>query len=100
VHVDDTFPLHADLELSEITLAVRSRAEARIVLATSLAEVAMTIADVDVVLDSGLSRYINSDDELKRTYDYASPPTVNQQREGRAGRTKEGRWWNVYRHHT
>ena len=50
----DIFVLYADLDDALIRAAMRPRDRIRIVLATSLAKKAVTIPDIDWVLDSGL----------------------------------------------
>jgi HrpA-like RNA helicase len=50
---------------------------------------AMTIPDVDVVLDCGIGRFTN-DDEVPESFDYLASATSITQREGRAGRAKPG----------
>ena len=49
-------PFHADLDVDEIEEAKRGTKHARIMLSTSLAETSITLPDVDVVIDFGLSR--------------------------------------------
>ena len=83
------FPLFGDLDPKAIKDALTSRTYSRIILATSLAELAMTIADVDVVLDSGVGRF-TSDDEVPSSFDYLISAISGKQREGRAGRAKCG----------
>jgi hypothetical protein len=87
---EDIFLLYADLPSEKIKMAKKSRTKPRIVLASSLAEVAVTIPDVDVVLNSGISRFIDDDDDIPLKFDYLASAVTNKQREGRAGRTKRG----------
>ena len=49
-------PFHADLDVDVIEEAKRGTKDARIMLSTSLAETSITLPDVDVVIDLGLSR--------------------------------------------
>ena len=88
VAADKIFPL-SDLDPQGIKDALTPRAYPRIVLSTSLAEMAMKIPDVDVVLDSGISRF-TSDDEVPSSFDCLASATSIKQREGRAGRAKPG----------
>ena len=86
---DKIFPLYSDLDPNKIQAAVRPSSTPRLVLATSIAEVAMTIPDVDVVLDTCVGRWTSSD-EIPTSFDYSISQTTMQQREGRVGRTKRG----------
>ena len=86
---DKIFPLYSDLDPKRIKAALTVSPTARLVLATSIAELALTIPDVDVVLDTGVGRWTSSD-EVPTSIDYLISPTTIEQREGRAGRTKPG----------
>ena len=59
----DAFSLHAELRHKKIEEAKTSGSKARIVLASSPGEVAMTIPDTHVVLDVGISCCISDDDD-------------------------------------
>ena len=83
----DIFELYAEMEYRLIRAAMTPT---RIVLATSLAENAVTISDIGWVLDSGLCRHQNEDDGIPHTLDYKAHQSLAKQREGRAGRTKPG----------
>ena len=86
----DIFILHADLAANVIEEAKKGREKSCVVLATSLAEVAMTIPDIDWVLDSGIGRLINEDNDVPIVIDYRISVSSETQREGRAGRAKNG----------
>ena len=60
------------------------------VLCTNFAEKAVTIGDIDVVLDSGLARCAAPSVEYFVPYDYRIPISMHHQRSGRVGRTKPG----------
>ena len=49
-------PFHADLDFDELEEAKVGADYPRIVVSTSLAETSITLPDVDVVIDLGLSR--------------------------------------------
>ena len=89
VVTEKIFPLFADLDPQAIKAAQEPSPDARLVLATSLAELAMTIPDVDVVLDTCIGRWTSSD-EIPTSFDYLISETTMKQREGRVGRTKIG----------
>ena len=68
--------LYADLDYALSRAAMRPRDRSRIVLATSLAENAVTISDISWVLDSGLCRHQNEDDCTPYTLDYKASQTL------------------------
>ena len=86
----DIFVLYADLDYALIRAAMRPKDRSRVVLATSLAENAVMVPDIDWVLDSRLGRHQNQDDGIPYTLDYKASKSVTKEREGRAGRTKLG----------
>ena len=69
VAAKDAFSLHAELRHKKIEEAKTSGSKARIVLARSPGEVAMTIPDTHVVLDVGISCYMSDDDDGCSTLD-------------------------------
>ena len=77
------FPFHAELEFDEIERAKQPTRYARVVLATSKAETAVTIPDVDVVIDLCISRSIQNRNALLEVRDFAASPAIQQQRKGR-----------------
>ena len=83
-------PFHSELEVEELEVAKRATPHARVILATSMAETAVTIPDVDVVVDLGLSRSIESYHDLLFVEDFAASEASRKQRQGRAGRVKRG----------
>jgi len=89
VTADEIFPLFSDLDPKKINDALTPLTTSRLVLSTSLAEMAMTIPDVDVVLDCGIGRFTN-DNEVPESFDYLASATSITQREGRKGRAKPG----------
>jgi HrpA-like RNA helicase len=90
VEEEDVFQLHGDLPPAAINAAKRYRTKPRIVLSSSLGEMAVTIPDVDAVLNSGISRFVSDDDEIPLKLDYLASVVTNKQREGRGGCTKAG----------
>ena len=86
----DIFMLYADLDYASILAAKRPSIRSRIVLATSLADHAVRIPDIDWVLVSGMVRHQNRDDGLPYTVQYRANESLTKQREGLAGLTKPG----------
>ncbi len=89
----DVLPLHGDQPLDEQARALRAGPRRRIVLATNVAETALTVEGVTTVIDSGLARTTRFDartglDRLRRGPISRSSAT---QRAGRAGRLGPGR---------
>ena len=82
--------LHGELSDEAIENAKEPCSENRIVLATNIAEAAVTIPDIDIVLDSGVGRTAADEMDRLHTLDYRIPASKRTQRAGRAGRTKDG----------
>ena len=82
-------PLFADSEPPDMAASQGSSRDARRVLTTSFAEVAMPIPDVDVVLNTGTGRW-TSYDEVPTRFDGVISDATIKQREGRVARTKPG----------
>lgn len=92
---DDTVltPLYGALDLAQQRRAIAPVTQGRkIVLATSIAETALTIDGVRVVVDSGLARRARFDPGSGMTRLVTEPVTraEAEQRQGRAGRTAPG----------
>jgi ATP-dependent helicase HrpB len=89
----DVLTLHGDQPLDEQARALRRGPRRRVVLATNVAETALTVEGVSVVIDSGLARSMRFDvrtglDRLRLGPISRSSAT---QRAGRAGRLGPGR---------
>ena len=82
--------LHSELPAVEIDRVKSPRSNARVVLSTNFAEKAVTIVDVDIVLDSGMARCAASISEYFEPYDYCISWHTHCQRSGRVGRVKPG----------
>ena len=66
---------------------------------TNIAETSITIPDVAYVIDSGFVKYSDYNEALKASAmveDWTSKSNVTQ-RSGRAGRTKSGQCWHLFR---
>jgi ATP-dependent helicase HrpB len=91
-------PLHGGLSLDEQRRAFDSHTRRKVVLATNVAETALTIPGIGVVVDSGLVRQTHYQDG--RGFLALTPIAEDSaaQRAGRAGRTAPGvcyRMWNA-----
>jgi hypothetical protein len=87
---EQVLPFHRDLEEFELDKVRNPANYPRIILASSLAEVSVTLADVDLVIDLGLSRILLDEYEIIKVEDHASSDASKEQRRGRAGRVKKG----------
>src|SRR6185503_5258453 len=92
-HDLDVLPLHGDQPLDEQARALRAGPRRRVVLATNVAETALTVEGVTTVIDAGLARAARFDvrtglDRLELRPISRSSAT---QRAGRAGRLGPGR---------
>jgi HrpA-like RNA helicase len=84
-------PLHGKLSDQEQKAVDREYPGVKIILATNVAQTSLTIKDIDVVIDSGLERRVEIDDEgVQSLRLHAISRADADQRAGRAGRTHEG----------
>jgi ATP-dependent helicase HrpB len=91
-------PLHGGLSMTEQRRAFETRRGRKVVLATNVAETALTITGIGVVIDTGLVRQTHY--ENGRAYLALGPIAQDsaEQRAGRAGRTAPGvcyRMWSA-----
>jgi HrpA-like RNA helicase len=84
------FHLHAEMEEDQIERSKKPTGSARCILSTAKGEKAVTIADVDFVIDSGFDRTAADDKEDRDMVTTRSTPGTSVQRAGRAGRVMEG----------
>ncbi|MBI3889526.1 hypothetical protein HY312_03050 [Candidatus Saccharibacteria bacterium] len=84
-------PLHAKLPQHMRDAAIASYPNGKIIVATDVAQTSITIADIDVVIDSGRKREPHIDEEFSQSLDIvlASRDDLRQRR-GRCGRVKDG----------
>ncbi|MCH2075686.1 MAG: ATP-dependent helicase HrpB [Rhodobacteraceae bacterium] len=86
------FPLYGALPFADQQKALKPTGNARVVLATSIAETSLTIEDVRVVVDGGLARRARFDpgSGFSRLVTERVTRAEAAQRTGRAGRVAEG----------
>jgi hypothetical protein len=84
------FLLHGEMDEQSIDTTKRPTGFARCILSTSKGEKAVTIADVDHVIDSGFDRTAVDDKEDRDMIDTRSTLATTVQRAGRVGRVKAG----------
>ncbi len=89
----DVVPLHGDQPLDEQQRALRSGPRRRVVLATNVAETALTVDGVTTVVDTGLARVARFDARhgIDRLVIAPISRSSAEQRAGRAGRLGPGR---------
>lgn len=94
----DVVPLHGDLPLDAQRRALQPGPRRKIVLATNVAETALTIEGVTTVVDSGLAREARFDPRhgLNRLEEARISRASADQRAGRAGRTQPGRCFRLW----
>ena len=92
-HDLDVVTLHGDQPLDQQERALRAGSRRRVVLATNVAETALTVDGVTTVIDSGLARVATLDGRhgLNRLRVVPVSHASADQRAGRAGRTAPGR---------
>ncbi|HLY39516.1 MAG TPA: ATP-dependent helicase HrpB [Candidatus Binatia bacterium] len=92
-HGLDVVPLHGDLVLDAQERALHPSPRRRVVLATNVAETALTVEGVTTVIDGGLARVARFDPRHGINVLRVQPVSraAAEQRAGRAGRTAPGR---------
>jgi len=93
-------PLHGDLPLDAQQRAIRRGTRRKVVLSTNVAETALTIDGVTVVIDSGLARVARFDAKhgINALRVVPISRAAAEQRAGRAGRTGPGRCLRLWTH--
>jgi ATP-dependent helicase HrpB len=92
-HALDVLPLHGELPLDAQERALHQGPRRRVVLATNVAETALTVEGVTAVVDSGLARIARLDPRhgINALRVQSISRASAEQRAGRAGRTAPGR---------
>jgi ATP-dependent helicase HrpB len=90
--VQKIFRLHSRVPSNEQAAALDSAQGARLILATNIAETSLTIADVTLVIDSGLARRADYEQRtgITRLRTTRISMASAEQRRGRAGRVQAG----------
>ncbi len=89
-------PLHGELQPAEQALVFDHYDLPKVVVATNVAQTSITIDDIDAVVDTGLERRVETVDGIEGLYIAPISLADRTQRKGRAGRTKEGVYYNCY----
>lgn len=95
------YPLYGDLPFAEQEKAILPSHKRKVVLATNIAETSLTIAGVQVVIDSGLARRLRYDPRtgMNRLFTVTISRASAEQRKGRAGRLGPGICYRLYGPH-
>lgn len=95
-------PLYGDLPFEEQEKAILPSAGRKIVLATNIAETSLTIEDIRVVIDCGLTRRLQYDPStgMNRLITVSVSQASAKQRAGRAGRLAPGVCYRLFSPHT
>ena len=88
----DIYPLYGDMSFDEQQKAILPSCRRKLILATSIAETSLTIKDIRIVIDSGLTRRSRFDPRsgMSRLITERVTKAEAIQRMGRAGRTNTG----------
>ena len=89
------FHLHGEMSEDQIKKSKSPTRFARCILSTAKAEKAITIVDVDFVIDSGFDRTAADDKEDRDMVTTRSTPGTSVQRAGRVGRVMEGGYLQI-----
>lgn len=94
----DVHELHGNLPLEEQRRVLRRGPRRRVVLSTNVAETALTLEGVTIVIDSGLARMARYD--ARHGFNSLQISRISraaaEQRAGRAGRTQAGTCWRLW----
>lgn len=85
-------PLHGELDSEEQKKCFCSYSLPKVVVATNVAQTSITIPDIDVVVDTGKERRLETYDGIQGLFLRDTSKADCMQRKGRAGRTKEGKY--------
>ena len=86
----EMLPLHGELTSAEQARCFRSYKRNKVIVSTNVAQTSVTIADIDVVVDTGMERRVETVNGVEGIYLRAISMADRSQRKGRAGRTKPG----------
>lgn len=86
----EIIPLHGDLTVAEQKLCFKSYDRPKIIIATNIAQTSITVPDIDVIIDTGTERRIETHDGVQGLFLKDISKADCMQRKGRAGRTKPG----------
>lgn len=86
-------PLHGELDWEEQKKCFAQYPHSKVIVATNVAQTSITIPDIDVVVDSGEAKLSIAVNGIQGLFLKAISQADIEQRKGRAGRTKEGKYF-------
>lgn len=86
-------PLHGELDWEEQKKCFAQYSNPKVIVATNVAQTSITIPDIDVVIDSGNAKLSIAVSGIQGLFLKAISQADIAQRKGRAGRTKEGKYF-------
>ena len=86
-------PLHGELDWEEQKKCFAQYSNPKVIVATNVAQTSITIPDIDVVVDSGNAKLSIAVSGIQGLFLKAISQADIAQRKGRAGRTKEGKYF-------
>lgn len=86
-------PLHGELNSKDQKLCFKHYSIPKIIVSTNIAQTSVTIPDVDVVIDFGTEKRIEIQDGIEGLFIHDISKADCLQRAGRAGRTKDGKYF-------
>lgn len=86
-------PLHGEMDWEDQKKCFEQYNNPKVIVATNVAQTSITISDIDVVVDTGLARISNVEDGIQGLFLSNISYADIIQRKGRAGRTKEGKYF-------
>lgn len=86
-------PLHGEMDWDEQKKVFENYPNSKVVVATNVAQTSLTIPDIDVVVDTGEARISIAENGIQGLFLKNISQADIMQRKGRAGRTKEGKYF-------
>ena len=86
-------PLHGEMDWEEQKKCFEQYPNPKVVVATNVAQTSLTIPDIDVVVDTGEARISIAENGIQGLFLKDISCSDIMQRKGRAGRTKEGKYF-------
>ena len=86
-------PLHGEMDWEDQKKCFNHYSNPKVIVATNVAQTSITISDIDVVVDTGLSRISKVENGIQGLFLSNISYSDIIQRKGRAGRTKQGKYF-------
>lgn len=86
-------PLHGEMDWDEQKKCFEQYSNPKVVVSTNVAQTSITIPDIDVVVDTGEARISIAENGIQGLFLQDISYSDIMQRKGRAGRTKEGKYF-------